>query len=480
MTKKVRSRVAFAAALMAGMGLAGANDYPDSTTLSASEPRLGPLSDRLKQSDVASGQMSLDELRREGLKMFATPFNKADGYGDGPMNPEDPTSFGGRPTLGNNGTFLRINGLDGQTCVDCHAVVSSTTTPPTFGVGGFGGLNDSPMFMPTLFDVSDEAGLGFAFLDGRLIVPPHLFGVGGVQLIAKEMTADLQALAVQAIANPGSEVEVMSKNVSFGSIVADEDGKLDTSNLRGVDDDLIIRPFGRKGELSSLRAFDLDAMQFHFGMQPVELFGEDTDNDGDGIANEVLSGELSALEIFLATQDRPQKQRRNEQQEYGFDVFKSIGCAGCHRPALKATTNMLGFAFPEDPADPSANVYYQVDLSQGLPSFHVNDDGELIVPMFSDLKRHSMGSGLAESFHDVDEARNSEFITAKLWGVADTAPYLHDGRAMTIEEAILLHGGEAEGERDNFAGLSEADRTALLSFLGTLRTPRNPNADVIE
>ena len=100
--------------------------------------------------------------------------------------------------------------------------------------------------------------------------------------------------------------------------------------------------------------------------------------------------------------------------------------------------------------------------------------------MFSDLKRHDMGADLAESLHGVSERRNREFITAKLWGVADTAPYLHDGRALTLNAAILMHGGEAQHVRDSYAALSVADRNAILSFLGTLRNPISPNADVLE
>ena len=60
-------------------------------------------------------------------------------------------------------------------------------------------------------------------------------------------------------------------------------------------------------------------------------------------------------------------------------------------------------------------------------------------------------------------------------GVADTAPYLHDGRALTIKEAILLHGGEAEESRDAFAALSAQEMEALLSFLDSLRTPTKAN-----
>jgi len=66
----------------------------------------------------------------------------------------------------------------------------------------------------------------------------------------------------------------------------------------------------------------------------------------------------------------------------------------------------------------------------------------------------------------------------KLWGLADTAPYLHDGRALTIFEAISLHGGEAQRVRDRFLELSEDGQNALLSYLSTLKNPVDPNLDV--
>ena len=55
--------------------------------------------------------------------------------------------------------------------------------------------------------------------------------------------------------------------------------------------------------------------------------------------------------------------------------------------------------------------------------------------------------------------------------MADTAPYLHDGRATTLSEAILWHGGEAEPARNGFDNLDDAEKISLLAFLRTLRTP---------
>jgi CxxC motif-containing protein (DUF1111 family) len=92
------------------------------------------------------------------------------------------------------------------------------------------------------------------------------------------------------------------------------------------------------------------------------------------------------------------------------------------------------------------------------------------------LKRHDMGAQLAES---TGGPLDRQFITARLWGIADTAPYLHDGRATTLTDAILLHGGEAQAARDGFAALSPQGRLALLAFLRSLRTPLHPAQDIV-
>ena len=82
---------------------------------------------------------------------------------------------------------------------------------------------------------------------------------------------------------------------------------------------------------------------------------------------------------------------------------------------------------------------------------------------------------MAESTGDPNAAH---FTSARLWGVADTAPYLHDGRAVTLTDAVLMHGGEAQVARDNFIALSDTDEDDVIDFLRTLRTPNNPSKDL--
>ena len=90
-----------------------------------------------------------------------------------------------------------------------------------------------------------------------------------------------------------------------------------------------------------------------------------------------------------------------------------------------------------------------------------------IVPLYSDLLLHAIGTGdgikQADSTASPDEIR-----TPALWGLRFRRPFLHDGSAATIEDAIARHGGEAELARQGFAQLDAEGRSALMAFLQSL------------
>lgn len=458
MPSRSRSLGALVAALLVLPAAALASDVPGEA------PALSP---RIHQEEITRRTLTLEEIRRAGERVFATPFNLLDGLGDGPTDPRDPVSPGGRPTLEDNGTFLRINGLDSQSCMECHALVSAAEIPAVMGVGGAGGVSANAFPRVLSMDLADRAGLGFASMEGgRNINPPFLFGSGGVELLAKEMTAELQALRREAEANPGRIVRLVTKGVDFG-VLRFGAGGLDTSGVEGIDADLVVRPFGRKGEFATVRAFDLGALQFHHGMQPVEIVGEGVDADGDGVVDEVTVGEVSALHIHNVLLPAPRQERRSPSSRRGGRLFREIGCADCHVPVLRTRSRRLPVSFPEVETDPGANVYRRLNLKRWA-RFPGAGRG-VAVRLFADLKRHDMGPDLAE---DAGSPLDAHFTTARLWGVADTAPYLHDGRASTLTEAILWHGGEAERARQGFEALRKGERRALLAFLRTLRTPR--------
>jgi CxxC motif-containing protein (DUF1111 family) len=126
----------------------------------------------------------------------------------------------------------------------------------------------------------------------------------------------------------------------------------------------------------------------------------------------------------------------------GRSVFRRIGCHGCHREQYRT-------------------------FSRTSPTPGRRGLGGRRVRLFSDLLLHYMGPDLADGIEQ-GEATGSEFRTAPLWGIAHSAPYLHDGRAPTLEDAIAAHGGEAAPSRERFLLLSPADRAALVAYLLSL------------
>ena len=81
--------------------------------------------------------------------------------------------------------------------------------------------------------------------------------------------------------------------------------------------------------------------------------------------------------------------------------------------------------------------------------------------------RDDIGAGLAENIDEVGTGA-SVFLTENLWGVGSTAPYLHDGRATTLTEAILEHGGEATASRNAFTSLTTSKQLDVIAFLDNL------------
>jgi CxxC motif-containing protein (DUF1111 family) len=98
--------------------------------------------------------------------------------------------------------------------------------------------------------------------------------------------------------------------------------------------------------------------------------------------------------------------------------------------------------------------------------------GQTVRP-FTDLLLHDMGEGLADGRPDF-QADGSEWRTPPLWGIGliekvnGHTDLLHDGRARNMEEAVLWHGGEGEGAKENFRHLPKDDRDALIRYLQSL------------
>lgn len=232
----------------------------------------------------------------------------------------------------------------------------------------------------------------------------------------------------------------------------------------------ILARFGRKAQVSSIESFIRAPLLNHMGITtlplpvsirrnlPIPLFTGDTIsflmpevfdvlfpnlyaqggiplasdvlNDGDGVRDPEMGAQaladLIAFSLLLAV---PKPELRNAAAEAGKKRFEDLGCSGCHVPHL--------------------------DSPRGK------------IPLYSDLLLHDMGDDLADGI-EMEDALGNEFRTQPLWGIMAVGPYLHDGRADTLEEAILWHGGEAQASRNRYRDLSQKDRGELLAFLESL------------
>ncbi len=149
--------------------------------------------------------------------------------------------------------------------------------------------------------------------------------------------------------------------------------------------------------------------------------------------------------FYLETLKAPiQRDQDDPTVMYGKKLFNQIGCEGCHKPTLKTGPSYI---------EPLSNVV-----------FHP----------YTDLLLHDLGPELDDGYTE-GSAKTYEWKTAALWGLglsedSQGGQYflMHDGRARSIDAAILMHGGEGSKSRDNFKKLTKDDKDALLTFLKSL------------
>ena len=205
--------------------------------------------------------------------------------------------------------------------------------------------------------------------------------------------------------------------------------------------------FGWKAQVATLEDFVLTACANELGLeapghgQAVSPLAP----DARAKAPDLTLEECDALAAYVQALPAPIQLQEGEPRaiEAGRASFEEVGCADCHRPRL-------------------GNI-------EGI---------------YSDLLLHRMDPGMAGSggYNDRREPvptadpngspDPSEWRTPQLWGVADSAPYMHDGRADTLEEAIALHGGQGQRSALHFnQKLNRGEQLQLIAFLKTLRAP---------
>jgi CxxC motif-containing protein (DUF1111 family) len=248
--------------------------------------------------------------------------------------------------------------------------------------------------------------------------------------------------------------------------------------------------FGWRGNTRRLQDFVLTACGNEVGLR---VPGVDQAMVPDAPKYQPVGFDMSpqqsaAMIAFVASLPRPyQTNPRNKAHAtvvaVGIAAFSKIGCAICHVRNLGGVDGLysdlllhdMGQGL-KDPAPAQAELMtiqqaenLAVATGQALPQVE-QDDVKL-----TQTRPPSYYGGSHTASREFIEYQTTniyqEWRTPPLWGVQDSAPYLHDGRAATLSEAILMHGGEAAPSAANYIALDHLSRLTILEFLGTLRSP---------
>ncbi|HKV40254.1 MAG TPA: hypothetical protein VJX67_13665, partial [Blastocatellia bacterium] len=266
---------------------------------SSQTPAITPKNS-IDQTMLERGKYTFARVLSSGGDFFSTPYTpfdrdtgEGDGHGEGPNGPRSQqiqAFYKDHPGY----PFLRLNGIDSQSCYECHNSIGSfegyqgaqMRTP--YSVGGSAGANSNAFINPAFPNP----------LTTFIRNPPHVFGAGYTQEVAAEMTEELQtevavARSISKITKQPKTVDLEAKGMSFGKFTTTytggpgqvngcPQGELcgqypamlqvegytdDVSQVTGIECDIVVRPLQWKGIASSIRHFVRDALDFHFSMQ---------------------------------------------------------------------------------------------------------------------------------------------------------------------------------------------------------------------
>jgi len=468
--------------------------------------------------------VTTSELVDWGRRIFCANWTEQDGAGRPNAKGtghalSDPTS----PLTGAR-ALNRVSGPDANSCMGCHNA--------PYGIPGGGGDFAAGVFVLgqrfdfVTFDPNDTIPTRGAVDEdqkpvslqdvGNFRRSPGLFGAGYLEMLAREITADLQAIRDRM--RPGETAALISKGINFGRLTRRAEGSWDVSQVEGLSwqsvvsmnpsdpPSLVIRPWHQAGSVVSLREFSNNAFNQHHGMQSTERFGIDKDPDGDGITNELTRADITAVAVFQAVMAVPGRVIPNDPEieravAVGERVFDRIGCGACHMPRLTLSKSSWTYTEP-NPYNPVQNLrageartigvnLIDPRLPQPRLSASKRDPGVIDVPAYTDFKLHDICSPDSQGYESLDQNQpawsprfrqsNRRFLTKRLWGVGNEPPFFHHGLFTTLRQSVLAHHGEAESSRASFVRSSEYERDSLIEFLKGLQVlPPGTKALVVD
>ncbi len=277
--------------------------------------------------------------------------------------------------------------------------------------------------------IPEEIPIGATF---SKFTPPAVTGLGFLQYITD---ADILAMADPNDVN-GDGISGVPNWKTLKEYVIPFENAI-------TQDNKYIHRFGKKAAAYDLLQQTVEAYNQDMGItssfEPVDTFS------GLTIDPEVTDKTIRSVVAYLQTLKAPIQRNVNDPHvQNGKNLFTQIKCAACHIPELQ-TGNA--------PIEALSNKIFNP---------------------YTDLLLHDMGTGLDDGYTE-GSATTSEWRTPPLWGLGLSRTtqggnyfLMHDGRANSIEEAILLHGGEAINSRNGYQELSQEEKEDILKFLESL------------
>ncbi len=467
--------------------------------------------------------LPLARLLEHGRRVFSANWTVEEGGGR-PLTKGNGRGIVDAATpLTNGRAFNRISGPDANSCAGCHA--------QPYGIpGGSGDFVANVFVQGQRFDfvtfdhgdrvptrgAVDERGQPVTLASvGNARHTPGMFGAGYIEMLARQITADLQRLR-DGMRRGDSRI-LLSKGITFGRLTWRQDGLWDVSEVTGLPrlslltatpldpPSLIVRPWHQAGNAVSLREFTNTSFNHHHGIQSTERFGANTDPDGDGFTNELTRADVTAVSVFQAVMAVPGRVIANDPEveravRHGERLFEAFGCSSCHVPALPLTR--VGWTYSEpNPYNPPSNLrtgetrFLRIDLNDRqlpLPRLAPAQPADEVmwVPAYTDFRLHDVSDPADEMPVEALDMNwpvwapkfsggNRKFLTRRLWGIANSGPYFHHGLFTTMRQAVLGHAGEALASRTAFQTASAYDRDALIEFLKSLQVLPPGTGDLV-
>jgi hypothetical protein len=465
-------------------------------------------------SDDEEFTVPIPALIAFGEKLFSANWTDQDGGGRPfTKGTGQPLSNRARPLTGAR-AFNRISGPDANSCQGCHNAPygliggSSDIVANAFeGAERFDFVTFDRRETKPLRGALDERGRPVLLQTvGNARVTPDLFGAGYLEMLARQITGDLQR--IRDSMSPGQTRMLTSSGISFGSLRRRNDGSWDVTAVEGLPrlslllptaaakPSLVIRPWRQSATVVSIREFTNTAYNQHLGIQTTERFGVDTDPDGDGVTNEMTRADVTAVVAFQATLPVPGRViPRNAASEgaivRGEMLFGRLHCNACHVSTLPLLRANWRFVEPS-PYNPPGNLR-RADVSKTV-EIDLTDatlPGPRIVALRAGTANVEVAAYTDFKLHDITEPSdpagaepldlnsppwspqftrgNRKFLTRRLWSVGNGPPYFHDGRFTTIRDAVIAHAGEARESSDAFRHLSQNERDDVIEFLKSLQ-----------